>query len=209
MDRAGGARPSVRLSTVTHPSTPGTSDARRVVVGASLVFALLLVAGGLLILWGRHVDPRSLFSGVDLTSRLLIGTGIGALAAALCALVVWRVPRLVRLRRLADQAVEGIEPRWHTIVIVSLLAGISEEFFFRGVLESVINSWFCTLAFVLLHGGFKVRDRGAIVFFLFLVGASTGLSALNAWKGLECAMAAHTAYDLVMFTWLARPRTAR
>ena len=179
------------------------------VVGASFIFALLLIAGGLLILWARHTHPLSLFNDVEITSRLLIGTCIGALAAAVCALVVWRLPRLVRLRQLADQAVDGIEPRWHTIVVVSLVAGISEEFFFRGALEPAIGPWFSSLAFIALHGAFKVRDRGALVFAAFLFGASIGLSALNAWKGLECAMAAHTAYDLVMFAWLARPRRAR
>ena len=192
-----------------HVSTPGTSDARRVVVGASVVFALLLTAGGLLITWARHIHPLSLFSDVDLAPRLFAGTCIGALAAAVCVLVVWRVPRLARLRRLADHAVDGIEPRWHTIVIVALAAGVGEEFFFRGALEPAIGRWFSSLAFITLHGAFRLREPGVAAFAVFLFGASTGLSALNAWKGLEGAMAAHAAYDVVMFAWLARPRAAQ
>lgn len=190
-------------------STPGTGDARRVVVGASLVFAIVLIAGGVLILWGRHVPILSVFDAHERVERIAIGTGIGALAAIVCALVVYRVPALARLRHLAGHAIEGIEPRWHTMVAVSLAAGISEEFFFRGALEPVIGSWFTSLAFMALHGAFRLRDRGVAAFAAFLFLASTGLSGINAWKGLEAAMAAHAAYDAVMFGWLAKAAARR
>jgi membrane protease YdiL (CAAX protease family) len=185
-------------------STPGTADARRVVVGATLVFAVLLMAVGSLILWARHIHILSLFPMPGLAERLLVGAAIGAAAAAVCALVVGRAPGLAHLKRLAEHAVEGLEPRWHTMLVVALAAGISEEFFFRGVLEPVIGRWFSTLGFIAVHGALRVRDRGAVPFAVFLFLASTGLSALNAWKGLEAAMAAHAAYDLAVFAWLAR-----
>jgi membrane protease YdiL (CAAX protease family) len=120
-------------------STPGTADARRVVVGATLVFAVALIGGGLVILWARKLAIFSVFNPVDLTLRGFIGAGIGALTAGICALVVARLPGFANLRRLAEHAVEGIEPRWHTMLVVALAAGVSEEFFFRGVLEPVIG----------------------------------------------------------------------
>jgi membrane protease YdiL (CAAX protease family) len=185
-------------------STPETGDARRVVVGASLVFAVLLVAGGALILWVRDVTLASMFNTDDRGRRIAIGAGTGVLAALSCAVIVYRVPALARLRRLAEHAIDGIEPGWHTVAIVSLAAGISEEFFFRGALEPVVGSWLASLAFMALHGAFRLRDRGVAAFAAFLFLASTGLSAVNAWKGLEAAMAAHAAYDAVMFAWLAK-----
>lgn len=189
---------------MTNASTPGTADARRVVVGATLVFAVLLMAVGSLILWARHIDILSLFPTPGLVQRVLVGAAIGAAAAVVCALVVGRAPGLARLKRLAEHAVEGLEPRWHTMLVVAMAAGISEEFFFRGVLEPVIGRWLSTLGFIAVHGALRFRDRGAVPFAVFLFLASTGLSALNAWKGLEAAMAAHAAYDLAVFAWLAR-----
>jgi predicted small integral membrane protein len=43
-----------------------------------------------------------------------------------------------------------------------------------------------------------------MLFAAFLYAASIGLSGLNAWQGLECSIAAHVAYDLVMLMWLVR-----
>ncbi len=189
---------------MTSASTPGTADARRVVVGATIVFAGLLLVVGWLILWARDRTILSVFQATDLAERALMGAGIGALAALACAIVVSRAPALARLKRLAEHAVDGLEPRWHTVLAVALAAGISEEFFFRGVLEPVIGRWFSTLGFIAVHGALRFRDRGALPFAVFLFLASTGLSALNAWKGLEAAMAAHAVYDLAVFAWLAR-----
>ncbi|HEX6791267.1 MAG TPA: CPBP family glutamic-type intramembrane protease [Candidatus Krumholzibacteria bacterium] len=185
-------------------STPETSDARRVVVGASLVFGILLLGGGALILWARGLGLLSVFDRTHAAERALLGAGIGAGVAVVCALAVARLRFLGRLRRLAEHAVDGIEPRWHTVLVVSVAAGISEEFFFRGVLEPAVGRWFASLAFIAVHGALRLRERGAPAFAVFLFGASMGLSAINAWKGLEAAMAAHAAYDLVMFAWLAR-----
>jgi hypothetical protein len=188
-------------------ATPGTRDARRVLVGATVAFAALLVVGGMLILWARGRDLDSLFESSRLWQRTAIGALIGSIAAAVCALIVRSVPRLSRLRSLAEHAVEGIEPRWHTMFVIAVSAGVSEEFFFRGALEPVIGPWLTSLAFVAVHGA--LRRGGSVAFVLFLFAASTGLSALNAWQGLVCAMAAHAAYDLVMLAWLARPRPQR
>jgi membrane protease YdiL (CAAX protease family) len=45
------------------------------------------------------------------------------------------------------------------------------------------------------------------VFASFLFAASMGLSAINRRQGLECAMAAHAAYDFAMLAWLSRAAT--
>jgi hypothetical protein len=185
-------------------TTPGTSDARRVVVGASLAFAALLTLGAWLLLWARGETLPSVFDSGQRGQRVLVGASIGALAASVCALVVRRARGFARLRALAQHAVEGIEPRWHTVLIVALAAGFSEELFFRGALEPAIGRWFASLAFIALHGAHRLRDPGTGALAAFLFGASVGLSALNAWKGLEAAMAAHAAYDLTMLAWLAR-----
>jgi membrane protease YdiL (CAAX protease family) len=98
--------------------------------------------------------------------------------------------------------VEGIEPRWHTILVVALAAGVGEEIFFRGALDPVAGRWITGLAFVAVHGALRIRSRNRLMFAVFLYAASAGLSGLYRWQGLECAIAAHASYDLVMLIWL-------
>jgi len=91
---------------------------------------------------------------------------------------------------------------WFARDAVALAAGVGEEFFFRGALDPLVGPWFTALGFVIVHGAIRIRDRNGLMFATFLYAASVGLSALNAWRGLEAAMAAHACYDLVMLLWL-------
>jgi membrane protease YdiL (CAAX protease family) len=186
------------------PTTPGTGDARRVVVGASVALAALLVSAALLLRWLTHRNHEPLFSADQVFLRTGIGALIGAVLASTNAVLVARLSAFARVRRLAHHAVEGIEPRWHTILVVALAAGIGEEIFFRGALDPLAGRWLTAAAFVALHGALRIRDRNGLAFAVFLYAASVGLSALNAWKGLEAAMAAHACYDLVMLVWLVK-----
>ena len=185
-------------------TTPGTNDVRRFVVSASLVFAALLTAGALVLLRVRGVAIGSVFDPARGWVNAGVGVVVGAIAGSVCGWVVSRARALARLRRLAHDAVDGIEPRWHTILTVSLAAGASEEFFFRGALEPAVGPWLCAVGFVALHGALRIRDRGGMIFALFLFGASLGLSGLRLWHGLECAMAAHAAYDAAVLAWMVR-----
>jgi len=185
-------------------TTPGTGDARRVVVGASLALAIFLVAAAWLVRWLSHRSMATLFSLDALALRTGIGLAIGILLASINAILVTRLPAFARGRHLAHHAVEGIEPRWHTILLVALAAGIGEEIFFRGALDPVAGRWITGVIFVALHGALRIRSRSSLAFAAFLYAASVGLSALNAWQGLEAAMAAHACYDLVMLLWLVK-----
>jgi len=183
------------------PATSGTREARRVIAAASLGLAAVLVLAALLL---RKLTYQSepLFSRDHLLLRIGTGVVIGASLAATNALIVSRLSFFARVRRLAYHAVEGIEPRWHTMVVVALSAGIGEEFFFRGAIDPVIGRWFTALGFVILHGAIRIRDRNGLLFAAFLYASSMGLSALNAWQGLEAAIASHACYDLVMLLWM-------
>jgi len=186
------------------PATAGSSDARRTVALASSALSLVLVGAALLVRWLTHRNHVPLFDPEHALLRAAIGAGIGAIAAMFNATVVTRLPVFEHVRRLAHHAVEGIEPRWHTVIIVAFAAGIGEEIFFRGALDPVAGWWLAGVAFVALHGALRIRSGNSLLFAVFLYAASIGLSALNRWKGLECAMAAHSAYDLAMLMWLVR-----
>jgi membrane protease YdiL (CAAX protease family) len=188
------------------PTTSGTREARWVVVGASAALAAVLVSGALVLRWLTH-QREPLFVLDHALVRSATGAAIGAALASVNAILVARLPVFERVRRLAHHALEGIEPRWHTMLAVALAAGIGEEIFFRGALDPVAGRWLTAAAFVAIHGALRIRNRNSIAFAVFLYAASVGLSALNRWQGLECAMAAHAAYDLVMLAWLVRGAT--
>jgi membrane protease YdiL (CAAX protease family) len=179
-------------------TTPGTREVRRLIVLASLGFAALLVAGAWLLLLARGVALRSVFDAGSIVERVGGGLAIGLAAGALCGWVVagWRA--LERVRVLAREAIDGIEPRWHTLFAVAAGAGISEELFFRGALEPAAGPWVTALGFVTLHGAWRIRSRTGLAMAAFLFAASLGLSAVCAWRGLEAAMAAHAGYDLAV-----------
>lgn len=192
------------------PTTPGSGDARRVVAGASAALAVLLVIAAFMLRWITHRNHVPFFESEHVLGRVVIGSVIGAALASANAALVARLSAFARLRRLAHHAVEGIEPRWHTVIVVALSAGVGEEVFFRGALDPLAGRWLTAAAFVALHGALRIRDRNGLAFAVFLYAASVGLSALNRWNGLECAISAHASYDLVMLIWLvqgaAKPR---
>ena len=189
------------------PKTAGTREARLVISAASLGLAAVLVLAALLLRKLTH-QSEALFHRDDLAWRIVTGVAIGSALAILNSVLVARLPAFARVRRLAHHAVEGIEPRWYTMLIVALAAGVGEEIFFRGALDPVIGRWFTALGFVILHGAIRIRERNGLAFAAFLYAASVGLSSLNAWKGLECAIAAHASYDLAMLAWLVNGATS-
>jgi membrane protease YdiL (CAAX protease family) len=196
---------------MTEPMRPPTPRApaaglvamRRAVVGMSALFGLLLSAMAYLgqTLWARR-SFADLFSAHLLGGRLAVGAAIGAAAAAAALVVIRRLPGLAGFRRLVREGYEGIEPRVVDLVAIALVAGWSEELFFRGVIQPRVGLWIAALAFALVHGVHRVRSRSGLALALFLFAAGAGLGAVCNWRGLEAAMAAHAAYDLVVLLGL-------
>lgn len=186
------------------PAASGTGDARRAITVASVSLAAVLILAAVGLRWLTHRDYAPLFHSEHAPLRVAIGAFIGAALASINALVVARGRVFSRVRRLAYHAVEGIEPRWHTSLVVALTAAFGEEIFFRGALDPVAGRWLTAVAFVAVHGALRIRTRGGAALAAFLYAASVGLSTLNGWKGLEAAIAAHAGYDLAMLAWLVR-----
>jgi len=190
----------------------GARDLRRLVVSSSVAFAVLLSALGWAVLRFRGMTFRAPFAAADPLRQAAIGLVIGAAAGAACLAVVSRTRRLAGLRRLATSAIEGLEPRWYDIALVSVSAGWGEEFFFRGALQPMAGVWLTSAAFVLLHGVLRHRSGGGALFAVFLFAASVGLGFLAVGAGIVAAMSAHAAYDLTVLAGLhsgARRRERR
>jgi len=185
---------------------------RRVVVNLSVGFGVLLTGISWLaitLIW--HAPLSSLFRAELLEIRILWGSVIGAGAAAIATAVVRTLPGLAGFRRLVHEGFEGIEPRLGHLVLISVVAGWSEELLFRGVLQPLIGVWFTSLAFVVMHGVVRPRSLSGWLLALTLFAGSVGLGYLKRWAGLESAMVAHATYDLVVLLalrWLFAGRAS-
>lgn len=85
---------------------------------------------------------------------------------------------------------------------VSLFAGAGEELLFRGALQPVLGIWLTSLVFVGIHGYFKFKSIGHILFGLLMFALSMLLGSIYAHAGLLSAMAAHAFYDVIMLWWI-------
>lgn len=85
-------------------------------------------------------------------------------------------------------------------IMLSVCAGVGEELLFRAGLQSLLGPWITSVVFVALHGylnpwNWKFSMYGLIVLpFIFLL--SFGYIHFGLWF----AIAAHFAYDAVLFT---------
>jgi len=178
---------------------------RQTVIGMSLAFGALLTLVSLLAWrWLLHREFSALFFPGPLLQPGLIGMGMGIAVGTAAVLVVFTIPRFANFRRLAREGFEGLEPRIVHITMIALIAGWSEELFFRGVLQPTIGIWASSLAFVIVHGVVGIRTWRRLAFAVTLFLASLGLGLLYQWQGLAAAMTAHAAYDFVVLFALYR-----
>ena len=91
---------------------------------------------------------------------------------------------------------------WPELVAISALAGIGEEIFFRGAMQSAFGWPVATLAFGVCHVGV---GRGSWVLGLWATLAGGVLAWLAiATGGLVAPIVAHAGYDLAVLVWLRR-----
>ncbi|HEX5133049.1 MAG TPA: CPBP family glutamic-type intramembrane protease [Candidatus Krumholzibacteria bacterium] len=185
----------------------GARDIRRVVLVSSLGFCALLTALAWILLRVRGTPFATVFVTPTPIASALTGVVAGAAGGAVCVAVVLRVRALARLRRLAGEALAGIEPRGYHLALVACAAGWGEELLFRGALQPIAGIWLTSAAFVLLHGALRHRNRGGAAFAAFLFAASSGLGWLAREQGLAAAMLAHAAYDLVVLAGIRAAAT--
>lgn len=96
--------------------------------------------------------------------------------------------------------------RWPEIVLLGILAGLSEEIFFRGVVQQEIGLWFASIAFGLLHA-----VSLAYVLWATVIGLYLGW-LMQTTQSLWPSILAHTMVDWVGLCYLrliVAPRCAQ
>ena len=130
---------------------------------------------------------------------LLLGT-LAAIPPAAVVSTMWLPPftgiavvRRVRdrmLQRLAPLARPLMQARWYDLLVVACCAGVGEELFFRGLLQSAIGILPAALVFGLFHAL-------TISYFLFATAMGLYFSLLYISSGnLVVAILAHIVYDI-------------
>ncbi len=84
---------------------------------------------------------------------------------------------------------------WHAVVI-SLAAGIGEEFFFRGLLQPYLGVIFTSVLFSLAHFAFELRRFYQLLILYFLIGIVFGL-VYELFGSLWAPIIFHVIYDFL------------
>ncbi len=137
--------------------------------------------------------------GLSVTNQLITGIAFGVIGSAIIWLAINRPPvsevlndfyiiKMVRQSRLTS----------FDRLQLSLFAGAGEELLFRGAIQPLLGIWITSIIFVGLHGYFKFKSPGHLVFGGIMFGLSVGLGYLFEYAGLIAAMSAHATYDVIM-----------
>lgn len=182
----------VALSPAPRP-TPPASPARLLKLGVGL--GVVLTLGGILWAVAQQDVGRLGMWFAPKTTAWWSDIGLGLVVGGLFAGGLWIVGRYIegfkaireRIAAVLDlTALRG----WH-IVVLSLVAAVPEEIFFRGAMQPALGLLVTSLIFGALHAITPL-------YFVYAALASLGLGLLRNWNdALLVPMAAHFAVDVV------------
>ena len=171
----------------------------------------IVFEGGLIVLavglgWLLESPPF----GRILVSWSAVGSGVAATVVPLLGFLWFAHSRWRPFRRLMIEAQEivrvFVESSYSEIALISLLAGLGEEGFFRGVIQSALAGLIgptgaLLIASALFGLGHFVTPTYALIagFFGFYLGALLFVTG-----NLLPAIVVHTLYDFVALTYLLR-----
>lgn len=137
--------------------------------------------------------------GFSINNQILAGILSGCIGAGIIGFVISRPPVSGILQDFyIVEAISKINFSNFDRIQLSLFAGAGEELLFRGAIQPLLGIWITSLIFVGLHGYFKFKSAGHVIFGAMMFGLSMGLGYLFEEAGLIAAMAAHAVYDIIM-----------
>ncbi len=151
----------------------------------------------------RYIHNESLINafrhGYSTLRQLIIGIGAGGAAAVVIAFIINRPPvsEVLHDFYIVDM-VSKLKLSNFDRIQLSAFAGVGEELLFRGAIQPLLGIWITSLIFIGIHGYFKFKSAGHILFGLTMFALSMLLGFLFEYYGLIAAMSAHAVYDLFM-----------
>lgn len=140
--------------------------------------------------------------GQPLHRQIFWGALFGVAAGVLSLFLLLRASIFANLRSLFEYIITEACLTPVNILLISLLAGISEEILFRGAIQPLIGIWWSSLLFISLHGYFNPWNWRTSIYGLLMFAISVGLGILYARVGLYAAICAHTIVDIVILMGL-------
>ena len=158
---------------------------------------------GILIIW-FWIDKNwwsYLTAGEAIPLQLLKGTGFG-IFSALWALALIQTNIMQKVTGHFADMFDGLNLNIWDILFFSFCAGVGEEIFFRGALQPFGGVWLVAIFFVVLHGYINPKSWRTSIYGLILILIVAGMGYLAISVGLISAMAAHMAFDVIMFYYI-------
>lgn len=129
---------------------------------------------------------------------ILYGLEFGFLYAFLAALIL-KAPIFETIPLKIDRIVQDLRINIIDALFLSMCAGIGEELLFRAGMQTYFGVWFTSIFFVAIHGYFSLKNPRmslyGIVVLPFILLISWGYEHFGLWFSI----AAHFAYDVVLF----------
>lgn len=174
-----------------HGSNDSSSTAKQV-LSAFYITQFLLFAISAVALWWQGKSPEHLFSFHDI-HMWVWGIGAGGLILAVDAVLMACVPESWMDDGGLNQLLFENRSRVHVLVI-ALIAAVSEEMFFRGVLQEWLGIWMTSVVFVLLHT--RYLKKWLLVAVVFAISAGLGWLT-ECFGNITPAVIAHGLVDFV------------
>lgn len=168
-------------------------------LAAVLIFIAWLV---LVVIWQQ--DLAAVFTrGRPIPDQFYHGLVLGAVAGSTSLIALNKLPFLAELRRLFENIISKGQITLGPIMLISFMAGVSEELLFRAVMQPVLGIWWTSFIFIGLHGYFNPFNWRTTCYGLLMFAVSVGLGFLYEMAGLVSAITAHTLIDIIILWGLA------
>lgn len=139
----------------------------------------------------------------------LVSIGFGlefGFAYAFIAYLFMKAPFFDQLPNRVDRMMDQLPLTYADGIFLSICAGIGEELLFRAGIQPLLGPWITSVVFVALHGylnpwNWKFSMYGLIVL-PFIVVISFGFVHFGLWFSI----AAHFAYDAVLFVMMIKEK---
>jgi uncharacterized protein len=192
------------------PESPESDvEARR----QTVVLLAVLIEGGLLTgasLLGWMIDhPPLRFFAWDLLAVLWGVVATLPLLALFFLFQRWPIGPLKRIQRFSDEVMRPLLAPCSVIDLlgISVLAGLGEEMFFRGVLQEACAGWFTVWVGILISSViFGLMHLITVTYAVLatFMGAYLGWVWLFADHNLLVIVITHALYDFIVLLWLLR-----
>jgi len=128
----------------------------------------------------------------------LLGLEFG-LFYGIIVLIVSQAPLFKELSSPQTDLLKKIDFNWFDIFFISFCAGFGEEILFRAGIQTWLGPWITSLFFIAIHGYFSItsfkKNALGLLLFPFILLLSFAYDAFGLWF----CIAAHFAYDFLMF----------